>query len=352
MPPHGSHTKMAASGGSPATPPSQASDLDTCSESACGDTPSPKKARVETPTSTSSTSNATPSPKEMVNEERLKQDLAIDRAMRLRDIVMEAMLANDARRLCGLQKEMQRLEVNEHVLKYTGIGYVVSDNMAWPPKCRAVMKDVKDKWLKKVRGGRMDAVMGRMAVMVCIPAQDIKPFAGTTLIPFVEKAAAMASVLREEDTVQGELGIYKAAGLVLAAKGFNSVKELKSFRPAEAPLFTRQVAVVAVLERCFTKWQVQREVENEARRRVLQTQKDMPPPPSCLPTCDGEQVAKQIEENAIGEGLKQHKELSEQLHFPCTDSMPHPSQMTKDIVKALRTTRAEQRSGLRRDACI
>ena len=288
----------------------------------------------------------------MVNEERLKQDLAVDRAMRLRDIVMEAMLANDARRLCGLQKEMQRLEVNEHVLKYTGIGYVVSDNMAWPPSCRVVMKDVKDKWLKKVRGGRMDAVMGRMAVMVCIPAQDIKPFAGTKLIPFVEKAAAMASVLREDDTVQGELGIYKAAGLVLAAKGFKSIKELKSFRLAEAPLFTRQVAVVAVLERCFTKWQVQREVENEARRRVLQTQKDMPPPSSCLPTCDGEQVAKQIEENAIGEGLKQHKELSEQLHFPCTDSMPHPSQMTKDIVKALRTTRAEQRSGLRRDACI
>ena len=43
------------------------------------------------------------------------------------------MLANDARRLYGLQKEIQRLEVNEHVLKYTGIGYVVSDNMAWPP---------------------------------------------------------------------------------------------------------------------------------------------------------------------------------------------------------------------------
>lgn len=80
------------------------------------------------------------------------------------------------------------------------------------------------------------------------------------------------------------------------------------------------------------KWQVQRELEREARMKILATQKSLRPPNYAVPTCDGEAIATLIEENAIGAGLKNHRELSEFLDLPFTAEMPPTCQMIKKLV--------------------
>ena len=98
----------------------------------------------------------------------------------------------------------------------------------------------------------------------------------------------------------------------------------------------------------MARWQVQRQMKKEARMATLRLQAQSMPVQEVRSVCDGDAVAAEIEENAIGAGLQRHKDLSAQLGLPFTKEMPKPSVM----MSCSTTMKTRQTHGWRKGVCI
>ena len=253
-------------------------------------------------------------PDEGVDMDRVKEEVQIDRAVRLRGQILDASLVADEGKMAALLRDAKDLRVSDGVMRYSGIGMVFSDGNMWPQKLQQSVKALRAEWMTKVRVGRSDVLHGHASVK--LDRKPSTPHGGLKFQAFVMVASELASAVQTADSETVELRTYKETGLVLAGKGFTRSVELHSFLPAEAKLFSRKLHVVSCLERCMTRWQVQRQMKKEARMKTLRLQELAVPVQEITLVCDGEALADEIEENAIGAGLQRHKDLSAQLGLP------------------------------------
>ena len=82
--------------------------------------------------STSSSNVTAPSPEEGVDLDRVKEEVQIDRAVRLLGQILDAALVADEGQMAALFRDAKDLRVSDGVLRYSGIGMAFSDGNMWP----------------------------------------------------------------------------------------------------------------------------------------------------------------------------------------------------------------------------
>ena len=78
--------------------------------------------------------------------DRVKEEVQIDRAARLRGQILDAALVADEGKLVALFRDAKALHVSDGVLRFSGIGMVFNAGNMWPQKLEQSVKALRAEW--------------------------------------------------------------------------------------------------------------------------------------------------------------------------------------------------------------